>query len=78
MESTKKTKERAEKKVEEKFYWENDTWGEIHTEKGEKLIINLHTCDISGKQYISFYPEQTEDVKKSIKVLASYEVNQKL
>ena len=61
----------------EKFYWENDTWGVIHTEQGETLEINLHTCDISGKQYISFYPEQTEDVKKSMKVLASYEVNQK-
>ncbi len=73
-----KTKERAEKKVEEKFYWENDTWDEIHTEKGEKLIINLHTCDISGRQYISFYPELIDDVQKSMKVLASYEVNKKI
>tara|TARA_R110002072_G_scaffold242725_2_gene401737 strand:+ start:3277 stop:3474 length:198 start_codon:yes stop_codon:yes gene_type:complete len=62
----------------ETFYWENDTWGVIHTEQGETLEINLHTCDVSGKQYISFYPEQTEDVKKSMKVLASYEVNQKI
>ena len=62
----------------EKFYWENDTWGEIHTEKGEKLIFNLHTCDISGRQYISFYPELIDDVQKSLKVLASYEVNQKI
>ena len=61
----------------EKFYWENDTWGVIHTEQGETLEMNLHTCDVSGRQYITFYPEQTEDVKKSMKVLASYEVKQK-
>ena len=61
----------------EKFYWEEDTWGVIHTEQGETLEMNLHTCDVSGRQYITFYPEQTEDVKKSMKVLASYEVNQK-
>ena len=62
----------------ETFYWQNDAWGVIHTEDNQILEINLHTCDVSGKQYISFYPEQTEDVKKSMKVLASYEVNQKI
>ena len=76
-----------ETKETKKFYWENDTWGVIHTEQGETLEMNLHTCDVSGRQYITFYPEQTEDVKKSkdmgceglksMKVLASYEVNQK-
>ena len=62
----------------EKFYWEEDTWGVVVTEAGDTLEMNLHTCDVSGRQYITFYPEQTEDVKKSMKVLASYEVNKKI
>tara|TARA_R110000787_G_scaffold209102_2_gene319155 strand:- start:98 stop:295 length:198 start_codon:yes stop_codon:yes gene_type:complete len=61
----------------ENFYWQNDTWGVIHTENGETLEMNLWTCDNSGRQYITFYPELTNNVKDSNKVLANYEVNKK-
>ena len=39
--------------------------------------MNLWTCDNSGRQYITFYPELTNNVKDSNKVLANYEVNKK-
>jgi hypothetical protein len=58
----------------EKFYWEEDTWGVVVTESGDTLEMNLHTCDVSGRQYITFYPELTSDIRASNKVLAHYEV----
>ena len=58
----------------EKFHWEEDTWGVVVTEAGDTLEINLHTCDVSGRQYITFYPEQTDNVQDSMKVLANYRV----
>ena len=38
-----------------KYYWENDTGVDIKHENGEVFDANLWTCDISGRQYISFY-----------------------
>lgn len=61
----------------EKFYWEEDTWGVVVTESGDTLEMHLHTCDISGRQYITFYPELTSDIHASNKVLAHYEVFRK-
>lgn len=37
------------------YYWENDTWADIVHENGEVFDTNLWTCDRSGRQYISFY-----------------------
>ena len=35
--------------------WQQDTWADIETEEGELVDANLWTCDLSGRQYISFY-----------------------
>jgi|VirMetMinimDraft_7_1064189.scaffolds.fasta_scaffold354315_3 hypothetical protein len=58
-------------------YWQNDTWGSIITEDGETLELNLWTCDNSGRQYLTFYPELTTDVVKSNEAIAHYEVIKK-
>ena len=60
----------------EKFYWQDDTWGALYTEDNT-FEFQLWTCDTSGKQYITFYPELTTDVHASNKVLAHYEVFKK-
>ena len=57
----------------EKFYWQDDTWGALYTEDNT-FEFQLSTCDNSGRQYINFYPEQTDNVQDSMKVLAHYEV----
>ena len=57
----------------EKFYWQDDTWGALYTEDNT-FEFQLWTCDTSGKQYITFYPEQTDNVQDSMKVLANYRV----
>ena len=35
--------------------WQQDNWADIETEEGELVDANLWTCDVSGRQYISFY-----------------------
>lgn len=57
----------------EKFYWQDDTWGALYTED-TTYEFQLWTCDTSGKQYITFYPEQTDNVQDSMEVLVNYRV----
>ena len=36
--------------------WQQDNWTELKTEDNQILDVNFWTDDITGKQYISFYP----------------------
>ena len=61
--------------------WQQDTWADIETEEGELVDANFWTCDVSGRQYISFYPT-TKNQKGFLETdtsvsLATYEVNLK-
>tara|TARA_R110002050_G_scaffold283258_1_gene431577 strand:+ start:590 stop:790 length:201 start_codon:yes stop_codon:yes gene_type:complete len=59
--------------------WQQDTWADIETEEGELVDANLWTCDVSGRQYITFYPttkNQQGFLETDTSVsLATYEVN---
>ena len=62
-------------------YWQDDNWTNFETEEGEIVDANLWTCDVSGRQYISFYPT-TKNQKGFLETdtsvsLATYEVNLK-
>jgi len=62
-------------------YWQDDNWTIFETEEGELVDANLWTCDVSGRQYISFYPT-TKNQKGFLETdtsvsLATYEVNLK-
>ena len=41
--------------------WQQDTWADIENEEGELVNANLWTCDVSGRQYISFYSTSTNN-----------------
>ena len=41
--------------------------GALYTEDNT-FEFQLSTCDNSGRQYITFYPEQTDNVQDSMKV----------
>ena len=61
--------------------WQQDNWADIETEEGELVDANLWTCDVSGRQYISFYSTSRNnkgclETDTSVS-LATYEVNLK-
>ena len=62
-------------------YWQDDSWTNFETEEGELVDANLWTCDVSGRQYITFYPttkNQQGFLETDTSVsLANYEVNLK-
>jgi hypothetical protein len=60
-------------------YWQDDNWTNFETEEGELVDANLWTCDVSGRQYITFYPTTKNqqgllETDTSVS-LATYEVN---
>ena len=60
-------------------YWQDDSWTNFETEEGELVDANLWTCDVSGRQYSTFYPttkNQQGFLETDTSVsLATYEVN---